>query len=54
MSAATEEVPVRREDQAAINEFGRLNGRRAECKQELDALQVRQAAWLCVQRTATC
>ena len=32
---------VRREDQLEINEFGKLNGRKKELKEELEAVEVR-------------
>jgi hypothetical protein len=31
---------VRREDQLEINEFGKLNGRKKELKEELEAVEV--------------
>lgn len=37
---------VRREDQDAINEFGRLNARLDEVKRQVDALKVRYALLL--------
>jgi len=40
MSDDGKNATVRREDQLEINEFGKLNGRKKELKEELEAVEV--------------